>query len=45
MKVEIKHNFSQEKAIYCAENIFKDLSEKYKDEFSDLEQKTEKNII
>ena len=45
MKVEIKHNFSQEKAIYCAENIFKDLSEKYKDEFSDLEQKTENNII
>ncbi|MCF6365504.1 MAG: polyhydroxyalkanoic acid system family protein [Bacteroidales bacterium] len=45
MKVEIKHNLPKEKAIPCAENIFKDLSEKYKDEFSDLEQRTENNRI
>ncbi len=45
MKVEIKHNLSQDKAISCAENIFKDLSEKFKDEFSDLVQKTTGNKI
>jgi len=45
MKVEIEHNLPQDKAISCAENIFKDLSEKFKDEFSDLEQKTKANKI
>ena len=45
MKIELEHNLPQDRAIICAEKIFKDLSEKYEDEFSDLEQKTEGNII
>ena len=45
MKVVLDHNLPQERAIICAEKIFKDLSEKYEDEFSDLEQKTEGNEI
>ena len=45
MKVVLDHNLPQERAIICAEKIFKDLSEKYEDEFSDLEQKTEGNKI
>ncbi len=45
MKVILDHNLPQEKAIPCAEKIFKDLSVKYEDEFSDLEQKTEGNKI
>lgn len=45
MKVEINHNLPQDKALYCAEKIFKDLSEKYEDEFSDLVQNTENNKV
>ena len=45
MKVILDHNLPEERAIICAENIFKDLSEKYEDEFSDLEQKTDGNKI
>ena len=45
MKIVIDHNLPQDKAIICAGKIFKDLSEKYEDEFSGLEQKTENNII
>ena len=45
MKVVLEHKLPLEKAIICAEKIFKDLSEKYEDEFSDLKQKTEDNKI
>lgn len=45
MKVEIEHNFPKDKAINCAEKIFKNLSEKFEDEFSDLEQTTKDNEI
>jgi len=45
MKVTVKHNFTQETAIDCAENIFKNLSEKFKDEFSNLKQERNGNII
>lgn len=45
MKIELKHNLDTEKGIICAEKIFKQLSEEYKDEFSDLIQKTNGNII
>jgi|GEM_PF-3307466 hypothetical protein len=45
MIIIIQHQLPQEKAMQCAEKIFKDLSEKFKNEFSDLDQKTEKNII
>jgi len=45
MKVTVEHNFTQETAIDCAENIFKNLSEKFKDEFSNLKQGRNDNII
>ena len=45
MKVTVKHNFTQETAINCAENIFKNLSEKFKDEFSNLQQTRNDNKI
>lgn len=45
MKVTVEHNFTQDTAIDCAENIFKNLSEKFKDEFSDLKQERNDNII
>lgn len=45
MKVELKHILGKEKAIPCAEKIFKELAEKFEDEFSDLEQSRDDNII
>lgn len=45
MKVSVKHNFTQKTATDCAENIFKNLSEKFKDEFSDLKQERNENVI
>ncbi|NPA45279.1 MAG: hypothetical protein GXO49_07085 [Chlorobi bacterium] len=45
MKVTVEHNFTQETAIDCAENIFKNLSEKFKDEFSNLQQTRNDNEI
>ncbi len=45
MKIELEHNLDQEKGLICAEKIFKNLSEQYKDEFSDLEQNIEGNTI
>jgi len=45
MKIELSHDLDTEKGTLCAEKIFKQLSEEYKDEFSDLEQKTNGNII
>lgn len=45
MKIEFKHDLPKEKALTCAEKIFKNLSEKFKDEFSNLEQKINGNII
>ncbi len=45
MKVEINHNLDSEKGVVCAEKIFKQLSEQYKDEFSDLKQETKGNVI
>jgi hypothetical protein len=45
MTIELKHNLDSKKGINCAEKIFKQLSEEYKDEFSDLKQETNGNII
>lgn len=45
MKITVKHDFTQETAIDCAENIFKNLSEKFKDEFSNLKQERKGNNI
>ena len=45
MKVELDHTLPKEKAVKCAENIFNELTEKFEDEFSDLEQTTNDNII
>jgi len=45
MKVELEHNLTKEKAIPCAEKIFTELADKYENEFSDLEQSTNGNII
>ncbi len=45
MTIELNHNLEQEKGIICAEKIFNQLSEEYKDEFSDLKQNTVGNII
>ncbi len=45
MRVELNHDLKTEKATACAEKIFKQLAEEYKDEFSDLEQETKVNII
>ena len=45
MKVTVEHNFTQETAIDCAENIFKNLSKKFKDEFSNLQQTRNDNEI
>ena len=45
MKVTVKHNFTQETATNCAENIFKNLSKNFKDEFSNLKQEINGNII
>jgi len=45
MKVELEHALGKEKAMPCAEKIFKELAAKYEDEFSDLEQSKEGNII
>jgi len=45
MKVTVEHDFTQDTAIDCAENIFKNLSEKFKDEFSNLKQERNGNII
>ena len=45
MKVELEHTLGKEKAIPCAEKIFKELAKKYEDEFSELEQVTSGNII
>jgi len=45
MTIELKHNLETEKGIICAEKIFKQLSEEYKDEFSDLKQETNGNTI
>ncbi len=45
MKIELKHNFGEEKGTLCAEKIFSQLVFQYKDEFSDLKQNTRKNEI
>lgn len=45
MTIQLNHNLDTEKGIVCAEKIFKRLSEEYKDEFSDLQQETNGNII
>lgn len=45
MKVELEHNLPYDRAIKCAENLFKEITLKYKDEFSDLEQEISGNII
>jgi len=45
MTIQLKHNLERENGIICAEKIFKQLSEEYKDEFSDLKQETNGNII
>ncbi len=45
MKVEFKHDLPEERALTCAENIFKNLAVKYEDEFSNLEQEIDGNII
>lgn len=45
MTIEINHNLEKEKSLICAEKIFKQLSEEYKEEFSDLKQGTNGNII
>lgn len=45
MTIELNHNIGKERGVICAEKIFKQLSEEYKDEFSDLKQETNGNII
>ncbi len=45
MRIELNHNLEKDRGIICAEKIFKQLSEEYKDEFSDLKQNTNGNII
>lgn len=45
MKVELEHNLPYERAVKCAENLFTELTKKYEDEFSDLEQDISGNII
>ncbi|RLD50331.1 MAG: hypothetical protein DRI94_08885 [Bacteroidetes bacterium] len=45
MRIELTHDLEKEKGTACAEKIFKQLSDEYKDEFSDLEQETNGNII
>ena len=45
MRIELTHDLETEKGTVCAEKIFKQLSEEYKDEFSELKQETNGNII
>lgn len=45
MTIELNHNLEKERGVICAENIFKQLTEEYKDEFFDLKQETNGNII
>ena len=45
MKIELKHNLPYDRAINCAEKLFTELTEKFKDEFSDLEQEKNANKI
>ncbi len=45
MTIQIEHNLDKERGIICAEKIFSQLAEQYKDEFSDLKQETKENKI
>ena len=45
MKVVINHQFSKEKAIKCAGDLILTMTEKYKDEISDLKHETIGNTI
>jgi hypothetical protein len=45
MKVELEHNLAYDRALTCAEKLFEELTEKFKDEFSDLEQTKSGNTI
>lgn len=45
MTIELNHNLEKERGVICAEKIFKQLTEEYKDEFFDLKQETNGNII
>jgi hypothetical protein len=45
MKVTINHNFTQDKALICAERIIKSLTEKYKDEITDYLSERKDSII
>ncbi len=45
MTIKIEHKSDENKSIVCAEKIFKQLTEEYKDEFSDLKQETRGNMI
>ena len=45
MKIELEHNLPYDIAIKCAEKLFTELTEKFKDEFSDLKQEKNGNKI
>jgi hypothetical protein len=45
MKVVINHQFTKEKAVKCAENLIRNLTEKFKDDISDFRQEKEGDII
>jgi hypothetical protein len=45
MNIVINHNLPKERAFKCAENLFKNLAEKFKDDFSDLKQEIKADTI